>query len=42
MQLVHTPTCLQMDTISTRTVYGCELHLTGGMDEGVIKQVKCK
>jgi hypothetical protein len=42
MQLVQTPTCLQMDTISTRTVYGCELHLTGGMEEGVIKQVKCK
>ena len=42
MQLVQTPTCLQMDTISTRTVYGCELHLTGGMEEGVIKQVKCR
>jgi hypothetical protein len=42
MQLVQYPTCLRLDTISTHKVYGCELHLTGGMDEGVIKQVKCK
>jgi len=42
MQLVQKPSCLQLDTVSVRTVYGCELHMTGGMEDGVIKQVKCK